>query len=271
MSGAIMGGPDATALGRCRGWRRVVLLSCLAWLMTGCSAVRLGYNHAPDLAYWWFDGHVDFRDDQSARAHEVIDDWFKWHRRVELPVYAELLSKARGQVAGPATAAQACQWFNDVRLRVDASLERALPGVAEVALSLSPQQIAHLEHKYAERNEEFAQSISAESAKPIATARVEAARGVDTLRFSAAAARTLVGEVVALDASSAGAGRTGFTLKMPIGVIAAVSPFNFPLNLVLHKIAPAVAAGCPVVLKPASSTAMRFEWVRKPSTVANLN
>jgi len=105
-----------------------------------------------------------------------------------------------------------------------------------------------------DRIEEFAQSISAESAKPISTARVEAARGVDTLRFSAAAARTLVGEVVALDASSAGAGRTGFTLKMPIGVIAAVSPFNFPLNLVLHKIAPAVAAGCPVVLKPASST-----------------
>ena len=155
MSGAIMGGPDATALGRCRGWRRVVLLACIAWLVTGCSAVRLGYNHAPDLAYWWFDGHVDFRDDQSARAHEVIDDWFKWHRRVELPVYAELLSKARGQVAGPATAAQACQWFNDVRLRVDASLERALPGVAEVALRLSPQQLAHLEHKYAELNEEL--------------------------------------------------------------------------------------------------------------------
>ncbi|MFM7063796.1 MAG: aldehyde dehydrogenase family protein [Actinomycetes bacterium] len=106
----------------------------------------------------------------------------------------------------------------------------------------------------AARTEEFAQSISAESAKPIATARIEATRGVDTLRFAAAVARTLVGEVVALDASAAGAGRTGFTLKVPVGVVAAVSPFNFPLNLVLHKIAPAVAAGCPVVLKPASST-----------------
>ena len=105
-----------------------------------------------------------------------------------------------------------------------------------------------------ERQEEFAQSISTESAKPISTARIEASRAVDTLRFSAAMARTHTGEVVALDASAAGAGRLGFTLRVPIGVIAAVSPFNFPLNLVCHKIAPAVAAGCPVVLKPASST-----------------
>jgi len=181
MSGAIMGGPDATALGRCRGWRRVVLLSCMAWLMTGCSAVRLGYNHAPDLAYWWFDGYVDFRDDQSARAHEAIDDWFKWHRRVELPVYAELLSKARGQVAGPATAAQACQWFNDVRLRVDASLERALPGVAEVALRLSPQQIAHLEHKYAERNEELVDKYLQPQAE--ARTRVQLKRALEPIEM----------------------------------------------------------------------------------------
>lgn len=105
-----------------------------------------------------------------------------------------------------------------------------------------------------ERHEEFAQSISAESAKPINTARVEAARSVDTFRFAAAAARTLHGEMVPMDASSAGAGKLGFTLRVPIGVVGAISPFNFPLNLVSHKVAPAIAAGCPVVLKPASST-----------------
>lgn len=106
----------------------------------------------------------------------------------------------------------------------------------------------------AHRLDEFAASISAESAKPVATARVEAMRAVDTLRFSAAVARTLVGEMVPLDASTAGEGKFGFVKRVPIGVIGAISPFNFPLNLVCHKIAPALAAGCPVVLKPASAT-----------------
>ncbi len=105
-----------------------------------------------------------------------------------------------------------------------------------------------------ERHEEFAQSISSEAAKPIATARVEAERAVDTFRFSAAVARTMTGEMVPMEASSAGLGKLGFVLRVPIGVVAAISPFNFPLNLVTHKVAPAIAAGCPVVLKPASST-----------------
>ena len=102
--------------------------------------------------------------------------------------------------------------------------------------------------------EEFAQLISAESAKPITTARTEVARATDTFRFAAAVARTATGEMVPLDASSAGGHKLGFTLRLPIGVVAAITPFNFPLNLVAHKVAPAIAAGCPVVLKPASST-----------------
>ena len=105
-----------------------------------------------------------------------------------------------------------------------------------------------------ERLDEFAVSISEESAKPITTARGEAARAVDTLRFSAAVARTLGGELLPLDASSAGVGKVGYVKRVPIGVVGGISPFNFPLNLVCHKVAPAIAAGCPVVLKPASST-----------------
>ena len=105
-----------------------------------------------------------------------------------------------------------------------------------------------------QRVEEFAQSISNESAKPIATARVEAQRAGDTIRFAAAVARTATGETIPLDASSAGLGKMGFVKRVPVGVIAAISPFNFPLNLVCHKLAPAIAAGCPVVLKPASAT-----------------
>ena len=104
------------------------------------------------------------------------------------------------------------------------------------------------------RREEFARRIAEEAAKPIATARVEIDRACDTFRFSAAVARTLTGETVPMDASTAGAHKLGIVLRVPIGVVGAISPFNFPVNLVVHKIGPAIAAGCPVVLKPASAT-----------------
>jgi acyl-CoA reductase-like NAD-dependent aldehyde dehydrogenase len=104
------------------------------------------------------------------------------------------------------------------------------------------------------RGEAFARSIALEAGKPISTARAEAARCADTLTFAAVEARKLAGTVVPFEASSAGAGKFGFTLLRPRGVVAAITPFNFPLNLVAHKLAPAFAAGCPVVLKPAGET-----------------
>jgi acyl-CoA reductase-like NAD-dependent aldehyde dehydrogenase len=106
----------------------------------------------------------------------------------------------------------------------------------------------------AEREEEVARTISAEAGKPMKAARIEAQRAVSTYQTSAVAARRLAGEVIPMDASSAGAGKLAFTLRTPIGVVGAISPFNFPLNLVAHKIAPALAAGCAVVLKPAGQT-----------------
>lgn len=105
-----------------------------------------------------------------------------------------------------------------------------------------------------DRIDDFARSIALESGKPIRTARVEASRCVDTLTFAAAEARHLTGEMVPAAASESGAGKLAFALRVPIGVVAAITPFNFPLNLVAHKLAPAIAAGCPVVLKPAPQT-----------------
>jgi acyl-CoA reductase-like NAD-dependent aldehyde dehydrogenase len=102
----------------------------------------------------------------------------------------------------------------------------------------------------------LATTIAREAGKPIKTARVEAQRAVSTFTFAAAAARTLAGDVVPLEASNIGEGKLAFTMRVPIGVVGAISPFNFPLNLVAHKVAPAIAAGCPVVLKPASQTPM---------------
>src|SRR5438093_6493272 len=105
-----------------------------------------------------------------------------------------------------------------------------------------------------ERHEDMAQTICAEAGKPIRTARVEASRAVSTYTFAAVEARKLAGDVIPMGASEAGEGKIAFTLRRPIGVIGAISPFNFPCNLVAHKLAPALAAGCPVVLKPASAT-----------------
>ena len=104
------------------------------------------------------------------------------------------------------------------------------------------------------RADEAARQITAEAGKPLKAARVEVARAMSTYTMAAVEARRLAGEMVPMDASQAGEGKMAFTLRRPIGVVGAISPFNFPLNLVAHKIAPALAAGCAVVLKPASQT-----------------
>jgi acyl-CoA reductase-like NAD-dependent aldehyde dehydrogenase len=104
------------------------------------------------------------------------------------------------------------------------------------------------------RHDEVARLISDEAGKPMKAARVEARRAMSTYTFAAVEARKLAGEMVPMDAAQAGEGKLAFTLRSPIGIVGAITPFNFPLNLVAHKLAPALAAGCAVVLKPASQT-----------------
>src|SRR5437867_10005901 len=141
-----------------------------------------------------------------------------------------------------------------------ADVDRAVKAAAAVRAggALPPWRRAEILDSAArllkERREGFARTIAAEAAKPIKTARTEATRAVSTFAFAATEARKLAGEMVPIDASDVGEGKLAFTLRLPIGVVAAISPFNFPLNLVAHKVAPAIAAGCPVVLKPASQT-----------------
>jgi acyl-CoA reductase-like NAD-dependent aldehyde dehydrogenase len=105
-----------------------------------------------------------------------------------------------------------------------------------------------------ERAEDLAQTITQEEGKVIAEGRVEAQRGVQTITFSAEEAKRLHGETVPLDAAPGNVNQFGFTIRVPVGVVAAIAPFNFPLNLVCHKVGPALAAGNSVVLKPAGDT-----------------
>jgi acyl-CoA reductase-like NAD-dependent aldehyde dehydrogenase len=120
------------------------------------------------------------------------------------------------------------------------------------------------------RHEEAARLISDEAGKPLKAARVEAQRAMSTYTMAAVEARKLAGEMVPMDASQAGAGKLAFTLRRPIGIVGAISPFNFPLNLVAHKLAPALAAGCPVVLKPASQTPLSALLLAELETEAGL-
>ncbi|PSR32172.1 MAG: aldehyde dehydrogenase [Sulfobacillus benefaciens] len=99
--------------------------------------------------------------------------------------------------------------------------------------------------------EDFARTIAQEAGKPIKDARVEVSRGQQTLRYSALAARTLKGSEIPIGGNPGAENRLAFTIRKPYGVTLAITPFNFPLNLVLHKVGPALAAGNPVVLKPA--------------------
>lgn len=102
--------------------------------------------------------------------------------------------------------------------------------------------------------EDLARLMALENGKPVKLARGEINRAVETFQFAADEARRLHGETVPMDAAVSGVGKFGYYVRVPVGIVAAITPFNFPLNLVAHKVAPAIAAGCPVVLKPAPAT-----------------
>src|SRR3954468_5077276 len=121
-----------------------------------------------------------------------------------------------------------------------------------------------------ERHDEVAQTISSEAGKPMKAARVEAERAVSTYTMAALEARSLAGKVVPMDASAAGVGKVAHTMRVPVGIVGAITPFNFPLNLVAHKIAPALAAGCAVVLKPAGQTPLSALLLGELETEAGL-
>lgn len=140
---------------------------------------------------------------------------------------------------------------------VDAALaaaQRAAPRMADLPAHKRADILARAAALLRERKEDFARTIAAEAGKALKYARIEVERGITTFTLAAEEARRIHGETVPLDAVPAGEGYFGFTVRRPVGVIAAISPFNFPLNLVAHKVAPAIAAGNTVVLKPASTT-----------------
>ena len=182
---------------------------------------------------------------------------------VETGDWVEVRSPYSGEVVARVAKAGA----DEARRAVDAA-ERAMakPLPAHKRAEILVRVAGYL----GRRHEEVARVISAEAGKPMKAARVEAQRAMSTYTMAAVEARKLVGEMVPMEASQAGVGKLAFTLRRPIGVVGAISPFNFPLNLVAHKIAPALAAGCAVVLKPAGQTPLSALLLAELETEAGL-
>jgi aldehyde dehydrogenase (NAD+) len=148
-----------------------------------------------------------------------------------------------------------------VSVPTDAQVEEAIAAAQAVAAEAAAlpayvraDALNHVAAGLSDRSEELARLITAENGKPLKWARGEVARAVSTFRWAAEEARRWTGEMQRLDTEAPTTGRLGITRRFPRGPILAIAPFNFPLNLVAHKVAPAIAVGAPVIIKPAPKT-----------------
>jgi acyl-CoA reductase-like NAD-dependent aldehyde dehydrogenase len=138
--------------------------------------------------------------------------------------------------------------------RAIAMTQQAAPAMAALKPFERQRILQHCIDAFTQRRDELAMTLCIEAGKPIADAEGEVARLIDTFRIAAGEALRIDGRTIPLEIGPKSAGYRGMTQRVPLGPCAFISPFNFPLNLVAHKIAPAIAAGCPFVLKPASAT-----------------
>jgi hypothetical protein len=147
--------PSALPRSRVRSSIIAALLGALLLALSGCSLLKLGYGQAGPFAFRWLDRYVDFDDAQSLRVRTALDEAMAWHRRTQLPDYVELLVRAEGEVMGDATPERMCAWAKELRVRADTALQYLAPTIAEVALTLTPAQIANIEKRFAETNGEY--------------------------------------------------------------------------------------------------------------------
>lgn len=161
----------------------------------------------------------------------------------------EVTNKFTGEVIGAVDTARK----EDLERAIQTAYD-ALPVMHQLTALKRYEILMQVARVLEKRLEEFARLIAEEGGKPIKYARGELRRAITTFTFGAEEAKRIHGEVIPMDAAPNGEGFFGFWHRRPIGVVAAITPFNFPLNLVAHKIAPAIAAGCSIVLKPAELT-----------------
>jgi hypothetical protein len=138
------------------GFRSLIIVAlCSLLAMSGCSALRIGYATAPDLVYWWLDRYVDLDDTQTPKVRAAIKQWFAWNRRTQMPDYAALLGRAQTEVLADTTPARVCEWQGEIVKRAHVAFDQIAPSVADLMLTITPQQIRHIEQRYAKVNTEF--------------------------------------------------------------------------------------------------------------------
>jgi len=135
-----------------------------------------------------------------------------------------------------------------------AAADEVFDEARKLPVHVRAEALMHISRRLEERGEEVAESIAREGGKPLKWARVEAARAVSTFRWAAEELRADDGELMRLDTEAALGSRLGLIRRFPLGPVLAITPFNFPVNLVAHKVAPALAVGAPIVVKPATAT-----------------
>lgn len=165
----------------------------------------------------------------------------------------ERCSPLRSPYSGEVIAEVPMATAEDVEQAI-AAAEQAKKVMAKMPAFERANILETLAKKLEERMDEAAKIIAMESAKPFTTAKGEVVRTIETYKFAAEEAKRIHGETIPLDAAQGGVNRLGYTVREPIGIIGAITPFNFPMNLVAHKLGPAIATGNTIVLKPASQT-----------------
>jgi acyl-CoA reductase-like NAD-dependent aldehyde dehydrogenase len=146
-------------------------------------------------------------------------------------------------------------WASEAQVEAAvAAADRVADEAAALPAHVRAAALDHVSRRLAERRQEIAELITAENGKPIKWALTEADRAVSVFRWGAEEARRFAGQLQRLDTDPGGTGRLALVKRVPRGPVLGISPFNFPLNLVAHKISPALAVGAPIVLKPAPAT-----------------
>jgi len=161
------------------------------------------------------------------------------------PLYAPYSGELLAEVAYAGAA--------EVELAI-AAAERARPQMARMPAHERAAILEKLASLIRDNADACARLIALEAAKPITTAKLEVERTITTYKFAAEEAKRIHGETIPMDAAPGGENRIAYTMRQPLGVVAAITPFNFPMNLVAHKVGPAFAAGNTIVLKPAGQT-----------------
>ena len=168
-------------------------------------------------------------------------------------------SDSQREVINPYTRKSVGRVFQASTADIDSAIGAAAGSFARMNRLASYERrdiLTRVSHGLEANRKEFAELITAETGKPISFSKAEVERAIFTFRVAAEESTRLEGEVLPLDMNPASKGRTALVQRFPLGPVGAITPFNFPLNLVAHKLGPAIAAGCPVVLKPSSSAPM---------------